>query len=215
MLKESEVRSKQLKLGMQVYCLDGKAGKVTKIITDPVDQQPTYLVVKLGRLRGRQVVVPVSMVRGITPESIELKLSRDALADFPDYEVTVRVGEYRKPMPIGYPRAIAVYTPESNRDALVLRQRNVPEGSLEVKKGMQVLDLCGDKVGVVEGILVSQEERKGKYIILRNAQTSLRQLIPAELVADVKADTIHLSIDGKYIPGLTALADEPAEWLVT
>ncbi|HEM62103.1 MAG TPA: PRC-barrel domain containing protein, partial [Chloroflexi bacterium] len=86
MLPEMKYTQK-LRLGMPVFATDGKAGKIAKIITDPESRQPVYLAVEIGRLPNRrEVVLPVSLVRGVTAETVNLDITRQTLADFPDYE---------------------------------------------------------------------------------------------------------------------------------
>ncbi|HKZ83692.1 MAG TPA: hypothetical protein VJ793_08550 [Anaerolineae bacterium] len=198
-MKEQTKRKKQLTLGAQVNCLDGKAGTLSRIITDPESRRPTYLVVKRGRLRSREIVVPVSLVAEVTPEAVTLDITRKALVDSPDYEVTVRKGRYQKPMPVpDLRRPVAIYTPPSNSGYMVLRQRNVPDRSVEVRQGMRIWD-CGDReVGKVEGIVVSVQKRQGKYIVFRPKRASSPQLIPADLVEDVTSKGVRLRIDREY-----------------
>ena len=45
--------NKQLRMGVPVYCQDGHSGKISKVITEPESQAPTYIVVKLGKLKTR------------------------------------------------------------------------------------------------------------------------------------------------------------------
>jgi hypothetical protein len=195
-MKEQTKRKKQLTLGAPVNCLDGKAGTLSKIITDPDSRRPTYLVVKRGRPRSREIVVPVSLVVEVTPAAVELDITRKALADFPDYEVTVQKGKYQKPMPVPDPRRpITIYTPPTNSGYMVLRQRNVPEQSVEVKRGMAVRDCEGHQVGKVEGIIVGVSKRRGKYVVFRRTRSRSLRLIPAELVEDVSLEGVQLRVD--------------------
>jgi hypothetical protein len=96
-MKVIKKHRKPLRLGIPVHARDGMAGRNSKVITDPESCQPTYLAVKTGRLhRRREVVVPVSLVSSVDAEIVTLDMTREALADFPDYEMTIVKGEYKK-----------------------------------------------------------------------------------------------------------------------
>jgi|GEM_PF-1763033 len=208
-MKELHIHRKQLKLGMTVNCLDGRAGKISKIIADPESHRPTYLVVKRGRLRTTELVVPVSLVEAVVMESVQLSITLDALRDFPVYEYTVHRGKYEIPKLIGR-RPVAVYTPPANKGYMVLKQRAVPERSLAVEKGLVIRDSYGREVGKVAGLIVDGDERKGKYIVFRNPHSATEQLIPTELIDDVTADSVHLRIDRRYLDGLPTFQPEYA-----
>lgn len=202
--------NKLLKLGTKVRTRDSTAGRVSKIITDPKSHQPTYLVVKRGHLFPKQVVVPVSLVSDVTLEEVELDTTQEALAAFPDYEVTLPTGTYEKPFPAPRNRPAAIYTPPANKGFMVLRQRSIPEESVPVEKGMIVRDCEGYQVGKVEGLVLDAEQHQGKYIAMRREPPfSDLQVIPVELVADAQEGEIHLHITAKQAEGLAAYQPMP------
>lgn len=213
-MTEQKEKIKQLKLGVQVDCLDGKAGKVSKLIADPESRRAGYLVVKMGVLRRREVVVPVSLVSEVTPEKVLLGITRKTLNDFPDYEITVRKGSYEKSFPASHPRPIGFYTPPANEGYLALRQRSVPDKSVAVKQGMLVRDRCDDPIGKVKGVILEAEDRSGEYIVFRNDHTSVLHLIPAALVEAVSSTGVKLHIDARFADGLPTFLDELADRIV-
>lgn len=204
----SKKHRKPLRLGMPVHALDGEAGKISKIITDPESRQATYLAVKTGRLLSRkEVVIPVSLVSKASAEAVFLKITREALADYPVYEVTVVKGQYQKPQ--YFPRGLTIpayYLPD-NRGYMVLRQRSVPEQSIAVEKGMQVRDCNGQQAGEVEGVILDQAKRQGKYIVFRRDHSSPLQLIPADLIQNISSAEVKLRIDGKSIEKLAEYSE--------
>lgn len=198
---------KQIKLGAQVWVADGEVGTVEQIVVDPKTHEPGYLVIKYGRLppRRRHIVAPVSLVNEASARKVTLATTREALELFPDYEVTVRKGKYEKPEPVGYPHMIGTYTPPSNEGYMVLKQRNVPESNVSVKQGMSVLDAAGVQVGQLHGIIADQESRQAKSLVVQYTDRFQSQawLVPVDLVADVRADKIHLHITSEQMYGLS------------
>lgn len=203
--------NKRIELGDRVQAVDGRVGMVEKVIVDPDERKPGYLVVKRGRLRPRRIVVPVGLVDEVSTGRVSLSIKRDALDDFPDYEVTERHGTYEKPVPFGSQRPVAAYTPPSNRGYMVLRRRNVPESTIPVEKGMVVKDAKGLRVGHVEGLLLDDERRAATHILLQrpapmivSTPATIQQfVVPVELVEDVQEGEIHLRITRWHISGLT------------
>ncbi len=189
---------KQLGLELGVQCLDGRGGKISKIVIDPDSQQPTHLVVKRGRLHIREILVPVSLIAEVTEEAVFLNLTRETLVGLSDYEFTVRKGEFQKPLIVGYPRPRYVGFPASNKGFMVLKQRNLPERSVAVEKGMAILDVEGHKVGKVEGIVVDSRKRQGRYLLFQRMHETVPQLIPADLIEDVSEGNVRLRIDRDY-----------------
>jgi len=188
---------------MPVHALDGEAGKITRIITDPESRQPIYLVVKIGRLRRRrEVVLPVSLVSSVSVETVNLDITREALAGFPDYEVVIVKGKYKRPEFFSYPSSIPLYYPPDNSGFMVLRQRSVPDQSIAVEKGMAVQDCTGRPVGKVEGVILDQGKRQGKYVVFRRDHFSPLQLISVDLVQDVSSAEVKLRIEAEFVEKL-------------
>lgn len=208
--------SKRIELGDSVQAVDGRVGVVEKVIVDPAERKPGYLVVKRGRLRPRRIVVPVALVDEVSAAQVTLSVTRAALDDFPDYEVTERHGTYEKPMPIGPRRPVATYTPPSNAGYMALRRRNVPESTVPVEKGMVVKDAKGMRIGRVIGLLLDRERRTATHVLLQRptpmtvatAATMQVFVVPVELVEDVHEGEIQLRITRWHISGLTVF--EPA-----
>ncbi len=191
-------------LDAAVLCLDGRAGKLAGVVIDPQGRRPTSLIVRQDRLPRREVVVSASLVIDVTPAGIRLDVTGEVLETFPDYQVTVRAGEYRGPMAVSKLRAVAS-TPVIDRGYAVLRQRAVPEQSVEVRRGMAVRDCDGEPVGTVEGMMADPQRRECRHLVVRRSpQPADTRLIPIELVADIRGDAIHLQIASAHVDGLAA-----------
>lgn len=201
---------KRIELGDRVKAVDGRAGVVDKVIVDPDERAPGYLVVKRGRLRPRRIVAPVSLVDDVSDGQVTLSITREALDDFPDYEVTERRGRYEKPLPVGPRRPVATYTSPSNRGYMALRRRNVPESTVPVERGMVVRDAKGMRVGRVAGLALDDERRTATHILLQrpapmtvSTPAAMQQfVVPVELVEDVREGEVHLRITRWHIAGL-------------
>jgi uncharacterized protein YrrD len=73
-------------IGAQVYCQDGKCGKLSKIAVEPDARQVTHLIVEEGFLLKRARVLPLSVVVQAAAGDIYLAIEKDELLDYPDYQ---------------------------------------------------------------------------------------------------------------------------------
>ena len=71
----------------EVVANDERVGQVRQVVVDGSTRQTTHLVVRLSEapLLSRDVLVPLSWARTITPERVELAASRDDLLALPEY----------------------------------------------------------------------------------------------------------------------------------
>lgn len=193
----------ELKPGMKVHAGDGEAGKLSRIVTDPKTRQPSYLVVRRGRLRPREVLVPASLAERADDDGVWIAAGVADLDGFPDYEVTVRKGTYERPVPLGAPRVSMVKVPPENSGFLVLRQRNVPERSVTIEKGLPVLDRHGDQIGTVQGVVVDPEKREATFLTVTPARpASPTFVVPVLLIADAGPDHVRLDVEQEHLEGL-------------
>lgn len=201
---------KQVTLGAKVLVKEGVVGTVDKVVVDPGTHQPGYLVVKRGRVQARRIVVPVSLVAEVSPEAVTLAITRNGLETYPDYEITVQYGVYRRPTPLGYPRAHTIHTPPSNQGFVVLTHRSVPDASVSVEKGMAVYDAGGAKVSQVQGVILDKGSRQATHLVLRclTPLSPRDRIMPVDLIADVEEGMVHLRITADDISGLTPYRPE-------
>jgi osmotically-inducible protein OsmY len=69
----------------EVVCTDGPAGQVHQVLLDRDSGVATHVVMRRGLRLPRDVVVPLSWARSITPERIELAVGCDELDLLPEY----------------------------------------------------------------------------------------------------------------------------------
>ena len=72
-----------LRIGSQVRCRDGEAGRLEHVVFSPRRGLVTHLVMHRGFLGHQDRVVPIAHVTRTTDEAGELDLSRAALGQFP------------------------------------------------------------------------------------------------------------------------------------
>jgi sporulation protein YlmC with PRC-barrel domain len=206
-MKEQKDQMKQVNLGMKVHCLDGEAGVVSKIITNPEKKRPSYLVVKRGRLVKREIVVPVSLVGDVTQEMVTVDTTLEELENFPDFEVTVREGSINRPVPMGSPKPNMVWQSPASSGYMAVKKHPFSEKLVKVAKGLVIWDSEGVQVGKLEGIIMDREQEKASFIILNPRGEKLQRLVPVSLVASASSEGVKLHIDQDYVGKLLVYAD--------
>jgi uncharacterized protein YrrD len=207
-MKEQKNQMKKVNLGMKVHCLDGEAGVVSKIITNPEKMRPSYLAVKRGRLVKREIVVPVSLVLEITQEMVKIKTTLEELENFPDFEVTVRQGSINRPMALGSPRPNMLWHPPTSSGYSAVKQHPFSDELVKVEKGLVIRDSEGLKVGKLEGIIMDRSQEKASFIILNPSKERAQRLIPVSLVDSALSDGVKLRIDRDYVAKLPLYRQE-------
>jgi sporulation protein YlmC with PRC-barrel domain len=188
---------KILKIGDRVWAQGKRVGKVAQILVDEEKQEPRYVVIRVGRIRRRDIIIPASSIESLDAEGVKLRLDKTELLQHPDVETEVTVAEYQKPFAVGRYRPGAVYTPSANREFSVLKQRNYSDSLKAVRRGMSVIDASGTSVGKVHGVIA--DERRVKQLILRHPEPLLigDRVIQAEWIEEVCGDEVHLGVEAR------------------
>jgi hypothetical protein len=91
-------------IGSSVHCRDGRAGHVVALVVAPGSKRLTHLVVERGRLLHRNVVVPISVVKGAQGGTVQLDMDSADLDSLPlDTEIDFAVPDAGWSAGHGYP----------------------------------------------------------------------------------------------------------------
>jgi osmotically-inducible protein OsmY/sporulation protein YlmC with PRC-barrel domain len=71
--------------GQRVECADGYAGKVKQVLGKRHPCRATHFVIRRGRLRTKEIMVPVEWIDEFHPDHLRLKVELAALARLPEY----------------------------------------------------------------------------------------------------------------------------------
>ena len=191
--------TKPINIGADVIGSDGnKFGEVEYVVVRPDDLQITDIVVSTGAVLGREVVVPVQLIRNVENGKVYLSIDKDELKSYPDY---IEV-DYNKP-PTGWVPPVGLDYPASgirwpvgtyNPDASGLRV-NAPPGTLGISEGMEVESIDGHKVGVVDALDVDVATGDIKGFVVKHGFLFKRDThIPAGDVQMIRAGKVILKL---------------------
>jgi uncharacterized protein YrrD len=192
-------------LGAQVYCEDGKYGKLARLAIDPQSWQVTDLVVEEGILLKRSRVVPVSRVASAEPGVLHLAVTGDEMADFQVYGEE----EYAALPDVWNPAAqpeMAVLTSElatqeANRfspsPAAAAETRKLHRGLADhvvvVRRDTEVNGSDGN-LGRLDGVMTGSAAGQVTGVMVRSGLLDVEHhLIPARLIERLGEETIQVA----------------------
>src|SRR5258708_33678638 len=140
----------QFKDGCRVLTASGQdVGKIDRVVINPRTKAVTHVVVRKGLLLTEDKVVPIGAVASATPDRVVLFQSADNLDRFPPFEETHYVPVNSDAVGVdyqtGYARPLYIST-----DFIGETERNIPENTVALKEGAEVISADGESVGTVE-----------------------------------------------------------------
>ena len=182
-----------LRFDAEVRCLDGRCGRLRRVVLDPRNAGVTHLVIRIGD--GRDVVMPMHLVGCLTADAITLKVASDDLKDLPDYlstdfclptsDLAHPYGEGCAIMPLP---DLGVFNPGPLR----IEHHHIPDGEIELKAGLPVL--CSDgECGEIEQLLIDPEHERATGFVVRKGFFFTHDVaVPLSWVSAVDVDGVHL-----------------------
>jgi uncharacterized membrane protein len=131
----------EISVGHKVEALDGHAGTVGELVTDPSSGEVTHFALQGGHLWGKkEVTLPVSAVEQVAGDTVYLKLDRQAIGQLP--AIPVRRGDESKIDLV----AVAFDAPEDAGQALGFIDQFRKKGTLKI---LNAAVLVADAEGTV------------------------------------------------------------------
>jgi len=219
----------ELKEGMGVFTPGGEqVGTLNRFILDPATNEVTHIVIQKGWLLPEDKVVPFEMVTSATGEKVVLNEELgdfDALPPFeeihfvrvtddpPDdpgpapaheYQYTPAYYWYPAQSNIGFPGfGLGHYTWPTGE-----KKRNIPEDTVPLKEGTNVLSSDGKHVGDVERLFLEADSNKvTHFLISQGVLFKDRKLVPADWVKSVEEDNVQLVVSSQLLERLPAFQE--------
>jgi uncharacterized protein YrrD len=214
----------ELKEGMSVFTVGGEeVGKVNRFVLDPATNEVTHIVIQKGWLLPEDKVVPFQMVGSTGEDKVFLSEEIGDFDQLPPFEETyfVRVTDehpndpartedpayqyspayywYPSHSTLGYPGfglGYYAWPPAETR-------RNIPEDTIPLKEGTDVISSDGEHVGDVERLVIEPELNKAThFVISQGLLFKDRKLVPAQWVKSVEEDKVHLVVSARLLERL-------------
>lgn len=217
-------KSIELKEGVDVFAAGGQqVGKVSRLVLDPATNEVTHIVVeKKGGILPDDRVVPLQMVSSAMEEKIVLSEQVGDFDELPPFEErhyiqlmegdltpTGRRVDINPPSYYWYPPQGYIGYPPSDLEYYpwlpIETTRNIPEDTVPLKEGADVMTSDGEHVGHIERLIVeSDSNRISHFLITQGLFFKDRRLIPAHWVKSVEEDKVYLLISSQLLERLPA-----------
>ena len=215
----------ELKEGMSVVTPGGEeVGRVNRFVLDPATNEVTHIVIQQGWLLPEDKVVPFEMVTLTDRDQVVLSEEVGDFDSLPAFEETnyVRAEDADNP---DLPTPVIPYAPSyywyPSRTMSVPgsgmgyfpwapteTKRNIPEDTVPLKEGTDVISSDGEHVGDVERLIVAPDSNKAThFLISQGLFFKDRKMVPAHWVTSVEEDKVHLAVPARLLERLPAFEE--------
>jgi sporulation protein YlmC with PRC-barrel domain len=216
----------ELKEGMSVVTPGGEeVGKVNRFVLDPATNEVTHIVIQQGWLLPEDKVVPFEMVAAGERDSLVLSEDVGDFDRLPAFEEThfIQANDDNPNQPApAIPYAPAYYwypshvlsVPGSGMGyypypvAPAETRRNIPEDTIPLREGTDVISSDGEHVGDVEKLVVAPDSNRAThFLISQGLFFKDRKMVPAHWVKTVEEDKVHLVVPARLLERLPSFED--------
>jgi uncharacterized protein YrrD len=191
---------------------DEQVGHLDRVVIDPKTKEVTHIVVRKGLIFSEDKVVPISLVASVKGNRLALREDAGDLKALPkfkkkhyvplDEEERSRINTAGINVPPYY-----LYPPYSVPSQIPLRPikivQNIPQGTIALKEGAEVISADSEFVGKVDEVLTSaQADRITYFVISQGLLNKKRKLIPSTWVMYLEEDTVHLEVNSHLLDEL-------------
>lgn len=196
-----------IRLNVDVHCTDGRCGRSTHIILNPVTEQLTHLVIKEQWPSRTERLVPIDWVAVTTRDVIVLKKAREEFTQLEEF--TQKEFVYRDVPQLASDPKVTMFWPYVVSSNRIVDQevRRIPHDELAIKRGTAVLATDG-KVGSVDEFVVDSEGSQISHLVLRegNLLGAKEVMIPVSYVDFLGEEGVYLNVDKKTVKILPTIA---------
>ena len=196
-----------LPLSVDVHCSDGRCGRSTYIVLNPVTEQVTHLVVKERAAPRAERLVPIEWVASTTVDVIVLNQPKEKFAGLESLRQTDFT--YTDVPHFATDPKLTLVWPYVTPAKRIVDQtiKRIPPDELAVRRGARVRATDG-RVGKVEEFLLGPVSGNITHLVLRegNLLGQKTVTIPVSEINRIEEDTVHLKLDKKSIKALPAIS---------
>lgn len=204
----------EIPLDADVQCVDQLAGHSRLVIVDPIRQQVTHFVVEEKDNPYVERLVPLELVQTSTPDLIQLRCTRQELAQqkpFVDAEYIHPILAYMDYQPGAY--ALWPYFPAPGPGSISPEHFHMPPGELSVSRGTRV-EASDGHVGQVDEFLVNPQTGLITHLMLREGHLWGQKdvTIPVTQIDHISDDAVFLKLNQQDIEALPTVPVK--HWLI-
>lgn len=224
-----------MRLGMQfkenAEVLDengDKVGTIDRVVIDPKTKEVTHVVVRKGFLFTEDKVVPVDWFDLTTENKVILNVPEEDVDTLPPFEekhyIPWHEVDERPIYPAGYappyywyPRAgvnwwghpgYRAYFGLTEPPYTTTVERQIPEGTVPLKEGAEVISADNEHVGDVERVFADPDSGRATYFVISQGLIFKdRKLVPTTWVETMSENRVYVGVDSEFLDSLGSYED--------
>lgn len=193
-------------LDADVHCTDGRCGRSTHIILNPITEKVMHLVVKEQQAPYTERIVPIKWVKETTPELILLSHTKDEVAALDVFNQTNFV-QRDVPHYVTDPKITLLWPYVAPAKRIISEQhQQVPSGGRAVRRWARVKATDGD-VGQVDEFVMDSESGHITHLVLKKGLPwDKRQVtIPVSEIERIENYTVYLKLKKQAVKALPSI----------
>ena len=210
------------RIGADVACSDGPAGRLQHLVVDPVSNVVTHLVVDSQEHFGIPLMVPMHKVAQASPDRVHLNCTQAELKQMDPFEEVMTSGVEGQPgltgaIPPLYPtpgfgsfQVLGMAGPlGAGPVAMPIIEEVVPEGEVVIGHNSTVQASDGD-VGHVEDLITDPTTGRLSHLVVRSGHLWATHTfrLPVSAVDVVQEDTVRLRLTQAEVEAIARQRDD-------
>jgi uncharacterized protein YrrD len=211
----------ELKEGTDVFTSSGEqVGRINRFILHPETNEVTHVVVQKGWLLPDDKVIPMTMINTATEDRVELNPDIAGFDELPSFEdtqyveltpddvpPTARPGSSVGPAYYWYPPSgyigYPAFGPSYYGWPPLETTRNIPEDTIPLEEGSDVVGSDGEQIGNIERLVVDADSHRATHFVISSGGLfKERKLVPAHWVRTIEENKVYLVVSSRLLDRL-------------
>ncbi len=198
----------QFKQGVRVFTSsNADVGTVDRVVLDPQTKQVTHIVVRKGFLFTEDKVVPIHFINSATEDRVTLEDQAGDLQALPHFQESHYIPLSGEDVGTDYEPDLAspLFTrPDvSRRPGRLEVGRNIPDNTVPLREGAQVISADEKHVGNIERVFTDPTDDCVSHLVIAQGLLARhRKVIPMTWVSSILENEIHLAVNASLLDRL-------------
>lgn len=193
-------------LNVDVYGPDGRIGRSTHIILNPVTEEVTHIVIRENFNKHSERLVRVGEIQETDTDMIRLACNETELSHMEVFEelefmpITVPSSEPLTPInAYAWPYTV----PNQEQQLVKIVHRHIPPYERDLRRGAHVHALDG-RIGQIDEVVVDHETMHLTHLVLREGHLWGQKdvMIPVDDIERIEEDNVYLKLDKRSVGAL-------------